>query len=202
VVETLGKATNWREIMRGFGSTVDHPTTDFVPELMAAFPDAKVILTERDNAAVWWKSFRETILRMQTEWSGLLVFSLPPMWSFRRMASEIRKFQERMDGPIGPESYEAHNKRMREVVPKEKLLVFNVKKGWEPLCAFLGVQVPEGVPFPRSNETAEMHRRFIMMRLVGATAFMVELGLVTLLVWGLSGAGLLSWTDVRRFLPI
>lgn len=43
-----------------------------------------------------------------------------------------------------------HNQYIKNVVPKEKLLVFHPKDGWEPLCKFLGKPVPEG-PFPKVN---------------------------------------------------
>jgi hypothetical protein len=50
--------------------------------------------------------------------------------------------------------YREHNERVRAVIPRDKLLVFNVKQGWEPLCEFLGVEVPD-VPFPRANVNSE-----------------------------------------------
>ena len=48
---------------------------------------------------------------------------------------------------------------VKSSVPPEKLLIFNVKQGWEPLCKFLNVKVPE-TPMPRVNDTAEFHKRF------------------------------------------
>ncbi len=38
--------------------------------------------------------------------------------------------------------------QVKKVVPKDKLLVFEAKEGWEPLCNFLNVPVPEG-SYPR-----------------------------------------------------
>jgi hypothetical protein len=48
--------------------------------------------------------------------------------------------------------YQAHLEEVRRTVPAERLLVFDVKEGWEPLCRFLGRPVPEDVPFPRLND--------------------------------------------------
>ena len=44
-----------------------------------------------------------------------------------------------------------HNEKIRKLVPREKLLEFRVQEGWEPLCKFLGKDVPD-VPYPRLNE--------------------------------------------------
>ena len=46
---------------------------------------------------------------------------------------------------------------VRETIAPDRLLVFDVKEGWEPLCAFLGVPVPEDEPFPHVNDTAAFH---------------------------------------------
>jgi hypothetical protein len=54
--------------------------------------------------------------------------------------------------------YLAHNRRVREVVPRERLLVFEAAQGWEPLCAFLGCRVPDE-PYPRVNSTEEFLAR-------------------------------------------
>ena len=53
--------------------------------------------------------------------------------------------------------YERHNAQVASRVPPNKLLVFNVKEGWAPLCAFLGKPVPNQ-PFPFVNESAELSR--------------------------------------------
>ncbi|EJU05223.1 hypothetical protein DACRYDRAFT_74382 [Dacryopinax primogenitus] len=160
--------------------TVDHPNCDFVPELMAAFPEAKVILTVRDSPEVWWKSYCDTILRISPLWNGWLIFSVPPMFAFWSVGRNVDRFKKTY-GSIGPDSYVAHNARMKALVPKEKLLVYNVKEGWAPLCTFLGVQVPNK-PFPRNNETKDMHKRFLLMRIMGAGCWILELGAVYLVL--------------------
>ncbi len=48
--------------------------------------------------------------------------------------------------------FEQHIAEVRYQVPPEKLLVYEVKEGWEPLCAFLGVEIPKGKPFPHLND--------------------------------------------------
>ena len=51
-------------------------------------------------------------------------------------------------------AFVAHNEAVQATIPAEQLLVFEVKQGWEPLCGFLGVEVPDE-PFPRTNDRAE-----------------------------------------------
>jgi hypothetical protein len=47
---------------------------------------------------------------------------------------------------------------VQATVPADRLLVFDVKQGWEPLCRFLDVPVPAGEPFPHINSATEYGR--------------------------------------------
>ncbi|KAI1779262.1 hypothetical protein F4818DRAFT_438047 [Hypoxylon cercidicola] len=51
----------------------------------------------------------------------------------------------------GPHILEAHNDKVRSLVPKEQLLEMELSEGWEPLCQFLGLPIPDE-PFPRAND--------------------------------------------------
>ncbi|KZO97741.1 hypothetical protein CALVIDRAFT_597227 [Calocera viscosa TUFC12733] len=194
-----GKPTDWRVLMAGWGSTVDHPTADFVPELIVAFPEAKVILTERDNASVWWKSYTDTVWRLNPLWNGVLMWSVPPAFAMWSVGRNVDSFKKRTYGFVGPEAYGMHKARMKAIVPKEKLLVFNVKEGWEPLCTFLGADVPK-IPFPRNNETKDMQKRFFIMRTVGITAWLVEVGLLALIIRKAMNGGWFKYLDMRKLL--
>ena len=60
------------------------------------------------------------------------------------------------------EIFEQHNQAVRDHVPAERLLEFQVTDGWEPLCKFLDVPVPD-TPFPHLNDSAEfqaVNRKF------------------------------------------
>lgn len=50
--------------------------------------------------------------------------------------------------------FRGHIEAVQAEVPAERLLVFEVGQGWDPLCRFLGVPVPDGEPFPHVNERA------------------------------------------------
>ena len=49
--------------------------------------------------------------------------------------------------------YKAHNAAVKALVPKERLLIYRIGDGWEPICKFLGKPIPD-VPFPHKNRLA------------------------------------------------
>jgi hypothetical protein len=59
--------------------------------------------------------------------------------------------------------FNRHVQEVREAIAPERLLVFDVREGWEPLCRFLGVPVPSE-PFPRLNDTASTQALIRKMR--------------------------------------
>lgn len=53
----------------------------------------------------------------------------------------------------GKDVWERHIAYLERTVPKDKLVYFDVRDGWEPLCKTLRMQVPNGVDFPKINES-------------------------------------------------
>jgi Sulfotransferase domain len=78
------------------------------------------------------------------------------------------------------EAFVQWNEDVTERVPAEKLLVYEVKEGWGPLCDFLGVEAPVDEPFPHLND-ADSFRQMIRRRMVVAVAILVGLALLYLL---------------------
>lgn len=141
---------DWPAIFNGYGAAVDFPTSAFWRELAAFYPDAKVILSLRDPEK-WYESTQETIL------SPLAAKSMPQM-PFAPVVKNVvwRFFDDRIhdhDHMIG--AFNRHNEAVKREIPKDRLLVFDAKDGWAPLCAFLGKKVP-AEPFPRVNSKEEM----------------------------------------------
>jgi hypothetical protein len=137
--------------LAGHRSTVDWPMTYFWRDLIDRYPAAKVILTVRDPEK-WYESAEKTIYAAANAGreSGFLDRDVMNMvdstiWDgtfggrFADRDHAIRVFRE-------------HNERVRREIPADRLLVFEVAQGWEPLCSFLGVPVPE-TPFPRLNDS-------------------------------------------------
>jgi hypothetical protein len=83
------------------------------------------------------------------------------------------------------EVFNRHNEEVKRRVPKERLLVYEVKEGWGPLCEFLGVEEPDK-PFPHVNEAAEIQRLILMLRVFSVAiptilALLVGIGAIALL---------------------
>ena len=174
-----GERVDWEGFFSGYGVAVDWPACTFYGEIMEAFPGAPVILTVRDPDR-WYESVRSTIYGIRTLSAGRapmrLAFALaglfaPGVTGIARLADELLwegTFDGRFeDRSYAIETYKRHNSEVRRQVPPERLLVYDVKEGWAPLCDFLGVEVPDQ-PFPHLNDTREMRRR--LLGLVAASA--------------------------------
>ena len=141
--------------------------------LLARSPNAKVILTVRSSPEAWAASAKATILN-RGGWGHRVIrtllevpFGLMYYEMFDITAGEpgwSRSAKIRDDGEL-VKFYTAWNARVRRRCPADRLLVFEVSQGWEPLCAFLGKAVPtdaagDPLPFPRVNDTASFRRKF------------------------------------------
>ncbi|MGH8967997.1 MAG: sulfotransferase family protein [Actinomycetes bacterium] len=165
-----GRAADWDAVFAEYGSAVDWPASSYWRELADHYPDAKVILTVRDPER-WYDSIASTIFaralaerrlplrRRIVRW--LVKRRSPDFALYPRMARATvmdRVFGGRIDDRDHLLSvFDRHVAEVKAAIPDERLLVFDVAEGWEPLCAFLGVPVPDG-PFPRSNDRAAFHR--------------------------------------------
>lgn len=155
------KPLDWHTLLSGYQSTTDWPSCSFYEQLMQAYPDAKVLLSVRDPEK-WYESATATIYRVsklsRTPIPKLIALTNPMLrerlQSVRIVNNLVWKktFQDNFaDKAYAISVFNRHNEEVRQRVPAEKLLVYNVKEGWEPLCAFLGVDVPDK-PFPHAND--------------------------------------------------
>ena len=172
-----GEPADWDGVLGGYEATVDWPACSFYEELMERNPDAKVLLSVRDPER-WYESARQTIYELSKLSTGSpfsrLGFALISRLAFGGfqtgqgpMAKEII-FQGTFDGRFEDKDhaigvFNRHNEEVQRRVPKERLLVYEVKQGWGPLCEFLGVEVPDK-PFPHLNDASEMRRLILMVR--------------------------------------
>lgn len=174
-----GEPVDWEGVLGGYKAAVDWPACTFYAELMERYPEAKVLLSVRDPER-WYQSIHSTIyqLNMLIEKSAISrwIFGLISLLIFggftgRRssLANDIiweGTFDGRFeDKDYAIEVFERHNEEVRRSVPPERLLVYEVKEGWGPLSEFLGVDEPEE-PFPRLNDTAQMRRGMLALRVL------------------------------------
>jgi len=140
--------TDWPQLFSGYEATVDFPACIFYRELMVAFPEAVVVLSVRD-AERWWTSFSK-LMQLTTR---ATFFNFVPM--FRKFSAMNTRLTDRVFGGLPDkeraiESYLRHIDEVQATVPAERLLVYSVKDGWEPLCGFLDLPIP-AIPFPHAN---------------------------------------------------
>lgn len=146
---------DWSRVFDGLTASVDYPACGAWRALADAYPDAKVILTEHPRGAeAWYQSniatiytgtghdarsdFGKKINEMMDRliWNGLLEGAME-------------------DREAALQRYGDHIEEVKATIPADRLLVFRVDQGWEPLCAFLDLPVPEN-PFPNVNEREQM----------------------------------------------
>jgi hypothetical protein len=165
-----GEPVDWDGLLGGYEAAVDWPACTFYEELLQRYPDARVLLSVRDPER-WYESTRDTIYQISKITAGSrlsrAVFAfvglfVSGVFEIGRMGNKII-WQGTFDGRFEDRSHAIevfvrHNEEVKRRVPAEKLLVFEVKEGWGPLCEFLGVAEPDK-PFPRLNDAAQMRRR-------------------------------------------
>ncbi|KAK2590391.1 hypothetical protein QQS21_011928 [Conoideocrella luteorostrata] len=148
------------QLLHSFGAvSSDPPAICFAEELIAAYPEAKIVLVERDIDS-WYESYMHSIVRNICDPFANLVLTLErsyfrPIGIVQKRALEgwagIRSYKE---GELkAKDNYRKHYASIRRVTPKSRLLEFSLQDGWEPLCEFLGKPVPEE-EFPHLNEKA------------------------------------------------
>lgn len=153
---------NWQRFFRKYHSVVDWPTCSFYKELMAEYPDAKILLNVRDPEK-WYDSMYETIWAIQPAF---------PFW-FPGIVKEIHDeiiWNRNLQGAFNDRQetirlYKEWIEEVKKTVPAERLLVYDVKEGWKPLCDFLGVPVPKK-PFPHINERRNIIRIIRLLRVL------------------------------------
>jgi hypothetical protein len=176
-----GEHADWDEVFTGYSATVDWPGAAYYRALADCYPDAKVILTVRDPDE-WHASISEALLPLR----GTLSAWIPWASRLARLTDRViwdGTFDGRADErDFAVARFRRHTREVCAAIEPQRLLVFDVKQGWEPLCRFLGRPVP-GVPFPRANPRRNIRAAIWLIRGVkyGAIALLVALavGLVT-----------------------
>ena len=156
-----GENVEWDKVFEGYKSAVDYPVARYYKQLIAAYPNAKIIHTLRD-AESWYQSAIETIFWATKPSAGRMLsmlLKMPFNATVRKRFPVLKYDGELVDNVFGKnlrdkqeviKRYNAINQETLNYLPKDRSLVYEVKAGWEPLCNFLNVPVPS-TPFPRSN---------------------------------------------------
>lgn len=156
----LGENVDFAALLEGYEASCDWPSAAFWKPLSERFPDAKVILTERPEEK-WWASISRTIF---VSLSSPREQVSPERRKQRDMAEEVI-LNYTFGGNVTNKEhvlsvYRAHNAAVKATIPPERLLVFDGADGWEPICSFLEVPVPDEA-YPNTNSTAEFRDRML-----------------------------------------
>ncbi|XEV01323.1 hypothetical protein FSHL1_006610 [Fusarium sambucinum] len=170
---------DWNALFSNYEAVTDMGSL-FALQLIKAYPHAKVILVERD-VDTWFESMNEACFNRLWGWrADLIIDYLGPIWGLqggKTLRTVLLCFfgAQNVDGirKVAKDRYIRHYEEIRAAVPKERLLEFKLEQSWEPLCEFLGHDVPEGVNFPVGNNRSEhiariktKENRFLRLALV------------------------------------
>jgi hypothetical protein len=163
---------DWEQIFGLTRSTVDWPSARYYAELIDYYPRAKVILSAREGDE-WSASMRQTVWGMFHGDSVLHHLSearaaLDPLWERYIKLMRHMSWDDGVGALAGDTStdegligvMENWHEGVKRTVPADRLLVWNPREGWEPLCEFLEVDVPSE-PLPRLNDTMSFREGII-----------------------------------------
>lgn len=157
-----GEPVDWDEVFQGYAATVDWPGATYWRELADHYPQAKVLLSVREPGG-WHKSVLNTIFGPDNqERFAKLPDSHPSKIMYNRL------FDTTFDGKLLDKDYamgvfNRHAEEVKATIPADRLLVYEVGSGWEPICDFLGLPVPE-TDYPHANSTEDFRKHFPVKR--------------------------------------
>jgi hypothetical protein len=176
-----------QNLMHAYAATFGSPTCCFTRELLADFPQlssfSMYARQMRDGTSSIGLDFESGTRRARIY--HFLTFSIGWMHPHHRLCDLMAEYWRDRYGDISLKMHSAHNRRMKELVLKEKLLVYDVKEGWGPLCDFLDVLVPD-VPFPRVNDSKQMQRNYLFLQVYGAAMWVLYGGALAIAILLLS----------------
>lgn len=186
-----GVQHDWDKVLSKYTATIDNPACCVWKELLVANPDAKVLLTLHPRGAdAWYESTLDTIYFTEKLWQvKLLALFIPFMRKMSDMSHHLiweRNHKGSMkDRASAIAYYEQYAKDVQSSVQEDRLLVFSVDQGWEPLCQFLDVPVPDA-PFPQVNDRAEVKKLIGGLIVTGYVTLAIGAALVLGVLFGLS----------------
>jgi hypothetical protein len=148
-----GAPTDWNSLLAGYRATLDWPAVTCWRDIAAANPEALVLLSTRSSAEAWWNSVSTTLF-------AVLDRDLPPHLLAMRALNEAmfaRLTPHWRDRDAAMAAYAAHNAAVRAEVPGDRLIDWQPRDGWEPICSALGIAVPD-IAFPHANTSDDFQK--------------------------------------------
>jgi len=186
---------DWKAVLEdeGFVATMDHPCADFYQDLMNLYPTAKVILSEHPGGPEKWYDSKMALEMIRIAFMCWpikpaaqiiapivlkIIFRTEMKYSIKTMmkfadAVEYNVWGEKtvFDREHAIKTYVEWNEKVKACVPKDRLLVYNVKQGWAPLCTFLGKPQPDAA-FPKEDSHGSQHIKTVLYRVKAGLWFL------------------------------
>ena len=181
---------NWDNIYKGYGACLDFPSCNYYKELMDFYPDAKVILNLRDDES-WVKSWNVLNNQILKSFTFRFIAKLP-YTSFKLHKDIHNEMILGARGAFGGaktdeekmQKFNDWNQSVIDYVPKDRLLVYKVSEGWDPICKFLNVNLPD-ISLPYKNKTKNTGH---MSRFINAMFIILIIGIISVICssifWG------------------
>jgi hypothetical protein len=153
-----GQPVDWRALFADYAAVVDWPAAAFWPQIAEVFPDAIILLSVRD-ADGWWKSASRTIFEVSKR-PPVPDGAPGPGPGFVQMVNSMFSTftPDYREESAAKAAFDRHNADVRKRAPASRLVEWTTADGWGPLCAALGVPVPEE-PFPVTNTSEQFRAR-------------------------------------------
>ena len=159
------------EFFTNYKAIIGFPGYIFHQELKEKYPDAKVILSVRDPE-LWYDDISNTVFESGPshvnqayaekvrEFDPYLADCISRIHALQKRNLEDDYFEGRFaDKDYAVQRYVQWTERIIGLYDADELLVYSVFDGWEPICEFLDVPVPENKPFPHLNDPDTFHNR-------------------------------------------
>lgn len=194
----------------GFTATMDLPMALYFEEVRELYPDCKFILTTREDSEIWFKSW-DTLTKSianPTQFGCIIPGVRKLEYYIRWLFSVVGQDEMFLKAPypipsqnkdLAIKSYESHNKRVREVIPSDLLLEYNVNDGWQPLCDFLEVADCPTTPFPKSNSARSVQVQAISAMITPLIVVLFILFyLFSAVFQRVTGRTVVKWITIKR----
>ena len=176
---------DWEKIYKGYGACLDFPSCNYYKELMKYYPNSKVILTTRDPQS-WIKSWNVLENKVLNSFTFKFMAKIPytSFYLQKKIHNELiigknGAFKGKKSDKDRMKLFDEWNKSVIDYVPQDRLLIYHPKDGWEPICEFLNLPIPN-IAYPHLNKTKNMGH---MSRFINAVFFILAIGSLLLLLF-------------------
>jgi hypothetical protein len=148
-----GAPTDWSTLLAGYRATLDWPAITCWRDIAAANPDALVLLSTRSSAEEWWNSVSKTLFAVLDR--DFPPHLLPMRAMNQAMFAKLTPHWRNPDAAMA--AYDAHNAAVRSEVPGDRLIDWQPRSGWDPICSALDIPVPN-IAFPHANTSDDFQK--------------------------------------------